>query len=310
MTAGKNRNDKFIVSEARQIFRSHITIYGGDKAYRVAKKDVSSKSYSLAHNYLHLFGEVLYEVERERGFGACDNTASFACFHGFFARAVASEGLFAAEKLSDECKKIFQKNSISCEHGIGHGILEFLGQSRLADALETCERMQKEPLLGCMGGVFMEYNFPADISVSEVRQFGGDPYYPCDDLPQKYALACFYEITQWWEKVFGTDYKKMGGLCGRVEGDREKEFCFLGVGSMTAISTNYQKEEAEEFCRKMPARDYEVLCRAGALWGFYANPAIGKNAASFCNIYEDLKRKICFEKADILSSYGIKLLPF
>lgn len=308
---GKYQDEKFMASETRQMFRSYITIYGGEEAYRLIKKTVERKSYPLAHNHLHLFGDVLYEVEGEGGFGVCDNTASFACFHGFFARAVTAEGLFAAEKLSEECKRIFQKNSISCEHGIGHGIMEFLGQSRIADALEVCERMQKEPfLLGCMGGVFMEYNFPADISVSEVRQFYGDPYYPCDDLPKKYAPACFYEITQWWEKIFGTDYKKMGELCGKVKGDGEKEICFLGVGSMTAISTNYQKEEAKELCRKMHDQNYEMLCRAGALWGFYANPSIGKSAAYFCYPYEDLKRKICFEKADILSSYGTKLLSF
>jgi hypothetical protein len=288
------------ITELRESMRGLIRAEGGIDAYASFKARYASASFDTAHNAAHLFGESLYDVEGVGGVAACDAGFNFGCYHGFFAVAVAKEGLDVVSALDAACGTSEVAHSSACQHGIGHGILEYLGHDKLVPALEACGLTdQPDPLAGCTSGVFMEYNVPLVVNADgsftiTTRQYAPDegPYTPCGDIPERFRGSCLQELPQWWQQVFHDDFAKMGALCAALDSTVATQICIAGVGKIVPSSADYSVEGTERFCALMPA-DWYDKCITQAAWSFETNILSHAQALEICRFASKEAQKEC-----------------
>lgn len=270
---------------------------GKEESYEEFKKEYNDKSYELQHNAAHIIGELLYEKEGLSGLAVCDETFAFGCYHGFFLSSLSQEGISIITELNNVCADNFDGFLNACQHGIGHGVLEFAGHKNLKKALEMCEMtLQEEGNFGCSGGVFMEFNFPGNVFSEELRAReyeAHNPYYPCDseNVPEKFKNSCYHSLPQWWKNMGQVPYTDMGNLCVNVYKEEYRNKCFLGVGNIAAPSTGYNIEDTIKICLQMPSLQSIVMCRTGASNSFAAEPNMRKYAKEVCGT--DFKEDRC-----------------
>ena len=89
------------------------------------------------------FGDALYHTTSLKGIHICDSKFGFGCYHSFLEEAITDKGLSAINDLDNECSKQFSKGG-SCQHGIGHGILSYLGDDKLSQALTLCTTLKSK----------------------------------------------------------------------------------------------------------------------------------------------------------------------
>lgn len=151
----------------------------------------------------------------------------------------------------------------------------------------------------------MEYNVPIVFdgpnAKTEIRELNMDnPHEPCNTIvPEKFRESCYYEMGQWWDKVFGKDYKKIGLLCTEAEYEYQ-EPCYLGIGNVAAPSNEYNVEETIKTCELMPNANTELLCRAGASWSFFAVPEQRQLSPKLCEGLVNAEIHRCAQKADLV----------
>lgn len=281
------RRDFFDADQSSAVFNSvkersrwqaRIKETGAPYAYGEFKEVyLSTLPFEKQHLALHVFGETLYEVEGDRGLAVCDSAFLFGCYHGFFTRAISERTLEAVGALDRVCKDLGSPaDATACEHGIGHGILEYLGHERFEEALLACARApQRDTLYGCTAGVFMEYNMPVVVTPASValrfRELDPSrPYDPCPSLPERFRESCYHELVQWWDEVFKRDYRKIGLLCDGLMAVKEREACLRGIGNVVAPSSGYDAEETVRRCRFLPRVQATSFCLAGASRSFSA----------------------------------------
>jgi hypothetical protein len=280
---------------------------GGVRTYEEFKKSYKDASVLVSHPAAHLFGEILYKRSEIAGIGVCDSEFGFGCYHGFFGSAVRSKGEVIVMQLDEACVNAYGPMGLGCPHGIGHGLGEYFGPSRIQEQLDWCEKLTwKGRFFGCQGGVFMEYNTPvitSDTSViTSVRPWDmANPYGICLSVSENFQPACFLELSGWWSQVIAKDYEKMGVLCQQLVGVVIRESCFLGIGYTHAALENYDVAQVHSICGYMPLEDSELLCRAGASWSFFANPAYRAQASLVCAYPSSRQTDFCLKKADLLS---------
>lgn len=269
---------------------------GVENAYKHLKT-IYDPATAAAHSTFHLFGEVLYQKFSVNGIEYCDGFAGFGCYHGHFIKAVAEKGVEIAIELDKVCLAKFGEKGLGCPHGIGHGLLEYFGHGKITEALEICKKLTwKGPLFGCSGGVFMENNFPTVFEKDGARRVStreahGNLFQPCIDAPVGYKQACYFEQASWWNDVLKRDSQKIGNFCNSLKDQSENESCLLGAGNSIAEISEYNANEVAQYCKSVPGNKSIALCRAGAAWAFFANPAkreISKTLCQGLGNFEDL----------------------
>lgn len=233
--------------------------------------------YYAAHGLSHIIGEELYDREGWDGIAFCTQDFGFGCFHGFSGAALFDGGLGATEKLSAACTNLQRGDYLGCIHGIGHGILAYLGNDNLAQALNACESAQRDEVVGgCFGGVIMEYNYNTMQSQAgiELRPFSEtEAYSPCVSLDDQYTPACYYELPSWWyasfESMGSADsagiFTRIGQLCSDIQDEASRTVCFRGTGNVVGPRSDMQVVRMKEWCNEMPANNTRDLCYSEAL---------------------------------------------
>ena len=156
------------------------------------------------HGIAHIFGEVLYKTTGLSGITVCDNSFAFGCFHGFLFNAIADKDIASINDLDRMCIEKFGEYNLGCQHGIGHGIAEHYGSQNLDQSLDACATLSwKHRLMGCSGGVFMEYMMPSlsgkgagSVQVNPLTP--NDPYAPCDNIKHQFKPECFYNLGNYF----------------------------------------------------------------------------------------------------------------
>lgn len=271
-----------------------ITRKGPADAYREFVEKNNVKNPQLQHFSAHVIGEVLYRQTGIDGIAFCGSEFSFGCYHGFATLAIAEGGEDALKELDAACEKTFGPLS-GCQHGLGHGVLEYVGYQHLDNALSMCRSSvyQPVPLLGCTSGVFMEYLTPlagiAEGLEPEARDFNpGDPYAPCPSVQEVYRASCYFELGQWLRQTKDLDY---GAVCGGLS-ETDRKYCFLGLGADFTRGWKDAETLIEKCARYAP--DDELACRAGAAWQLLENGSSGLCA------YEDAElAERCVSLADL-----------
>lgn len=292
-------NGSLDVAATRRLFTDGIADVGSKSTNAQLKTAAGDEEFSISHTAAHLFGELLYAHDGITGISTCDETFAYGCYHGFFGRAIAHMGVAAIPEFDKACVASFGELGLGCPHGIGHGLGEYFGSERLDEQLVACGTLSwKGPLLGCTGGVFMEYNFPTVVSknqaTSSIRALDpSNPYHPCPSVPTQFRRACYFEQAAWWEQVYEEDYRTLGLLCEGVHDLLERRDCFRGIGDVAAASNRFRVEATISTCKAMPNKEAEVYCRAGASWGFFSEPKTREQASMLCGSLDEEGQREC-----------------
>ncbi len=261
LTVGRPEN----VAAFRKQWAGRIQKNGGAGAYKELLKVYANEHFGTQHTTAHIFGEILFEKEGLPGFAVCDGSFSFGCYHGFVRSAILKHGTEVLTTIDESCVERYGSSHQSCQHGLGHAILEYVGYKKLSDALDLCANLRwQEPLYGCSSGVFMEYNFPVPASGAQTMiprdSDPSYPYAPCPNVPARWRQSCYYELGQWLEKVYANNYEAIGQLCQALLTNDERRVCFRGIGNVIAPSSNYQADKTQAACRRMPTTEGVEAC--------------------------------------------------
>lgn len=289
----------------RAYWSESIDRTGQVHAYNQFKQKNSNLDFDRQHLASHVFGELLFEKSGVDGISTCDSSFGFGCYHGFFTRAVSENGLAIIKELDKACVDSYTALGTGCQHGLGHGIMEYLGYADIQLALDACkDTTQLTPLLGCSSGVFMEYRTPLFYGEDSVqikpREFNeNNPYDPCERIKEKYKPSCYFELANWWFGVLDGDYQRMGDLCASLKDTQDKKNCYLGVGKTIATREDHNLENTLAYCKSLGLGVAERDCRSGAAWSFFADPEQRHRARSLCDGLSSNDKVICIKNADL-----------
>ena len=283
---------------------------GGDMAYELFVQINDKQDINTQHGFAHDFGGALFDVEGIDGTTVCDSNYGFGCYHQFFLNAVAYEGLDVLTKLDEAC---IEKNGFGgqgCQHGIGHGLLQYFGHSRLNDALQSCSTLQwQEPLFGCKSGVFMEYNFPTLIEGVTEEDAGNQfderrPYDPCFSVPEKFQYTCLYTLPMWWSLTVELPYPEMGQLCEGIHSQYYSDICYKGIARVAVQTKGFDPDVAIDLCEQMPSKRGEIICKSGAAWAFW-DSEFSHQFKKPCETLEGQDRTLCEQETDPLGEVNL-----
>lgn len=247
------------LSETEIAYENLISQEGGKAAYMKFSESVKNEPPARQHELAHSFGAALFTSEGKSGLSVCDSAFSYGCFHEFLGRAITAHGLSVTTELNQGCRDALVESPLSCQHGIGHGILSYLGydEKALKRSLEECLALPyNDPIGGCYGGVFMEYNLQTMLGRSgRIRPLTDDEQYPCDALESEFRAACYFWQPQWWRQMLlqqGVDddlnaYARIGSFC-RAAGPSHERSCFEGVGNNVPADADFDAKQARELC--------------------------------------------------------------
>jgi hypothetical protein len=240
------------------------------KFYEVLKKAYQDNYYK--HVVGHIFGEILYEKEGIGGIEICDSSLFWGCYHALSIKAISESGLSVTRELASVCDRRFDFKDSACHHGIGHGLFEFFGTSKVNEALTLCDDISVSGE-SCHTGVLMEYHFPTesggDAFTQGVRPLvPGGEYSICPELTDSNKEPCYFELPRWWERVFESDFEKMGRLCANVTQEELRHKCFWGIGDSASLITDHNPNETVGLCEKMPTDPDVDTCLVSASWGY------------------------------------------
>lgn len=280
-----------------------IQNHGAGVAYAEFKEKNARAAEQGRHLSAHIIGEKIYESEGISGIRYCDASFSFGCYHGFFGQAFAQGGIDSIEELDAVCVRSFGPLGTGCQHGIGHGVLEYVGYQNITDALAICEKTTKSaPLLGCVSGVFMEYNMPlvgiSDTLIPQTRAFSKETAdEPCRLVKETYKKSCYFELGGWLDSALYGDYEKIGEVCGSFTVEW-RAACFQGFGAMLPQRMHYNSESSRAICEVFEGDDM-LFCRAGVAWAMYSVPEHRGKTESACADNDAVRNARCMEAADL-----------
>lgn len=304
-----------------QRFESDIRNMGDEKAYNNLASETSTLSADDQHEYGHLFGDALYKVEGIKGIAVCDSRFSYGCFHQILSDALLKYGSSAVPMLDQKCKQVLKDAYLSCQHGLGHGILVSVGLNKngydiahLMQALTECEKLPDDhPLGGCDGGVYMEYNLRTasnvELDQDTIRPLEQkDFYYPCNQLDSHQQPTCYFWMPQWWAAAgairyaanenIGVNklYQETGGFCDKVPLASSRT-CFEGIGYAAVSTAGMNAAQTRNLCKQASSNKLNNLyCRSFAAsmidsvtsdrsTAMAMCEGLSGNAGSFCTAY-------------------------
>ncbi len=294
----------------RAYWESRVRVVGGAEAYQEFSRFARGNATGVQHQLAHAFGEGLYTVEGERGVSVCDSQFAYGCFHVMLGKAIAANGLADSNKFDILCRNSLLKSPEACEHGIGHGAVAYLGydEDALVRSLGACDTLNSPTsTLACYSGAFMEYNMHtmlADTSGPR-RLVDNRLYAPCDMLSTKYQKSCAFGQPQWWmHGVYQAEvpdeglYRKLGGLCDRIDSADATRFCYEGLGNITPQVAGYSPAVSAMLCRASAvSKLHQLYCISSAanVIGIDRTRADGRQT---CADLANVGRSYCLDYAE------------
>lgn len=230
-------------------------------AYVQFVREGNTLSPDKAHTLAHIIGALLYDKKGLDGLTYCTADFNYGCYHGFAGRVIELHGTSGVEMLLDTCAKLSVRSE--CEHGLGHGILAYLGDGKLSEALGMCPPYTGTDVSGCHSGVFMEYlldTLRRDEGGQPLPVTTEEPERPCNvDIPDRFRSACYYVLPSWWRAWsardgadYTTQFTLIGKRCGAISDATLRKACFLGAGALIAPFSGFTIDRAKEWCALMP----------------------------------------------------------
>lgn len=285
----------------KEEWREEIKKLGAKQTYQQLVRN-STKDRD-GHRKVHVFGEVLYDELGTNAITICDSSLFYGCYHGVFLKAIKDKGIEVVSEFDDVCSQN-PGLELACEHGVGHGLIEYYTPLQLTKAVKECETLQyKNRLGGCQSGVFMGYNVPVTISDTTTqltnREFDpDDPYSPCDALNKQYKPNCYFENARWWETFFQNDFAKVGKLCEQVPDSEYVKYCYFGIGVRIANKAEKDITKLKQNCNSMPDILAQIYCRIGGSLTINLDNSGKPDYTNLCDGFSPSDKNRCMEIAN------------
>ena len=284
-TAVSYSSSNLAIDKAR--YKALLNILGPQKTYAMFKKDFANKP-RLSHQAMHFMGDLLYDYYLQKGMAlegltTCDSTFDYGCYHQYIARLLLDHGLSVLNAVDKIC---IEKNALDCGHGIGHGLIEFLGPARLADALKACKTLSGRDISTCSSGAFMDYNIPLaigpNLQVVPRTLDKNNPVSPCDKsfIPIDFRAECYFQLPHWWFQFADVSPRQIGQWC-LLAPQIYQEKCFLGMGVDLPGRESYNVQKILSDCKTMPYENASNWCLSSCADSIRAN-------TNSCAIYPKL----------------------
>ena len=308
----KTSRASHVLSNAALEWKDRIDTLGAAAAYDEFSLRVVGDVPGIQHQKAHTFGSALYAAEGEQGLSVCDARFSYGCFHEFLGRAIADLGLASVGVLNEGCINSLVTSPLSCQHGIGHGVLAFLGYTYedLVQALGVCRELPyNDAIGGCYGGAFMEYNVQTMLGDEGIVRpvEDGDFTFPCNVVSEEYQHACAFWQSQWWHQVLQADardpkeiYAQMGEFCLNMTDTPELErTCFEGIGNNLVADSGQDAVRAGELCDATTNQpEQNLYCKSYAANSFFVGGAgFVDDAHLICEGFSDEYLEYCLAYA-------------
>lgn len=294
-------NNLDIAGESKK-WRDRLDKEGAEVTYRQFKAETSKVNYNHQHTLAHIFGNILFNKLGINAIKVCDDSFSDGCYHSVITRVIAADGVGIVPKIDEICLKKDTIAAVSCQHGIGHGLVVFLGytKEKFEKALQLCDTTKNLGLYpSCEIGAFMEYNTPID-SISGIARIDiarkldiNNPDKLCQEIGNKYQKICNATISYWWYMVLRDDFKKIGSLCQGITNIGNRRICFYGIG-ITLATVSYNVSDIKTRCKLLIGDQSEALCLTGAAFGV-KSALVNLQAESICEDLKDSLKKNCIE---------------
>ncbi len=292
-------------------WQDRIKVVGPDEAYAEHVRIVAAQNIQQSHTLAHVFGSAIYKEIGIDAVAVCQNDYAFGCLHEVFERVVSEQGPVGLKQAVEACSRD-QTRLYPCHHALGHGLVAYFGyhENAVNNALALCDAdFNADPINGCVGGVFMEFNLYTSISPTiearDVDEHGW--YYPCTAIPEKYHRACYFWLPQWWREVMrdkkmeGDEiFSVMGEQCEAAPNQTYVRECFQRIGQHATYQSGYESGRAKQLC-DIATDDplYNFLCKTYSAFSFrYTDERFAEQALSMCSEFDGEKREYCEEFAE------------
>ena len=223
------------------------------------------------HHYAHIIGDELYKESGPDAIFYCTNEFAYGCYHSVLANAIEEKGISILPKLNQFCIEK-DPNEWGCQHGIGHGVISYIGYDTEAifDAVAICATLESEvSKRGCLGGIFMEFNQISmlDLSGESQRVLSEEGlHFPCSKVNQEYQSECYFEQVIWWLTMSDNDFERVGKLCSEVTSEKAKQWCFRRVGEFASELTKNDIKGTQKICNQMPDEGISYCLQMAQDW--------------------------------------------
>ena len=211
------------------------------------------------HLLNHESGTAAYEQYGLSGITHCRDYFLESCYHAFFISAVVDHGLGVIPQIMEYCYQGGLARTGQCAHGIGHGLLAWLGYAHLPDAATACDSLAAQdsrfPSFNCIDGVFMENVWAVhDNGIPSPEQWikAEDAYFPCDDtrIQESWRGACYgNQAALLYENHHG-DIAAVAQACSKAPEDYRAS-CFDGLARELHPLIGNDPEKARTLCQSV-----------------------------------------------------------
>lgn len=249
-----------------------IKTVGAKEAYISFKKRVAEFDPNTQHGMAHAFGGALFNTGGIHMLSICDASFNYGCLHQFSGSAMQSLGLSAVQDLNQACLSDPDVNA--CQHGIGHGLISYLGytERNLKEAVALCQQYAPSTSMqSCVSGVFMEYNLRSLLGANGQPRAkeGTDLTALCKPFAGLAGKSCVLYLVQWWKGALPKDdpvktLARMERLCENVA-TAYRLTCYEGAGLTVPMTAHYDPQAAVALCDGAILDSQKALiCRAYA----------------------------------------------
>jgi hypothetical protein len=254
-----------------------------------------------SHLLNHTSGVYAYEKLGTEGILSCKDYFLQSCYHGFLIEFIALNGIERIGDVIAVCSGAGQYVMDQCSHGIGHGLLAWVGYKNLLDAFAWCDTINEtNPDLvtsQCYNGVAMENNWA-------VHEGGGpspdrwikadDPYYPCNHpgIKPEWQNACWQNQGSIIFQHYKGDYEKTYHACLAVEDSNNRDACLNNLARQIHPGAQGSADRARALCGIMEEND-RALCIARVAGSEYS---VGGRVLPFelCAAEAEPSRETCY----------------
>lgn len=242
-------------------WKGRIEIEGAGKAYAGLACSLKNKTGVQGHTEAHYFGAALYQEVGLAGAFTCDDRFQYGCLHELLGRALHAQGVSVLPALHALCVQSEAADPYSlCEHGIGHGLLSYVGYDAqaLTRALSLCKNSSTPAAAGkCEAGVFMEY-FDQTMLGADTPPFKiskDSPFAPCSGFSASEHAQCVSFMPRVWRKNFWPTsatstaaVTATGRYCESLPEHFLQISCFAGIGNEIYIHAQGNTAIADALC--------------------------------------------------------------
>lgn len=290
----------------RQYWAHQLSTVQPQTVYQEFTDEAQKASPEKRHVAAHIFGAELYKAIGPGALALCTTDFASGCIHEVFKAIISDGGIESLKENVDDCERLGEPSQ--CRHAIGHGLVSFKGYSpeSLQSALDVCQKsFYEDPINGCVGGVFMEYNLYTmkgpEMHVRPVSDLGW--YDVCPSLDTTFKQACYTWLPQWWSDVLKLEqelssherFTYMGRLCREVPEPEYRQDCFERLGQHTAYAAKFDPMRIREFCAAAsPDALDQLSCRAYAAFiTTYSDTHMLEKALDVCSSLSSTAEAYC-----------------